>query len=260
MHIPWFTLPPIDLGFIGLGTVSFFSIFATLGVVVTFISFELFLRRGGSIDKGAARPVILSMFIGAYLGSYWGQILFYKPEWLADDPLVLFKIWRGGYSAIGGFYGCALAGWLYTKWRKEPFIPYLDRAWFAFSIGWIFARMGCATIHDHPGIHTDFFLGLQFPDGVRHDLGLYELLFTMFVLVPILFLVSRKPWPSGKVAAAFHLVYAPARFFMDFLRIGDARYFGLTPAQYGTIIMFAFGLYLVYRIGRGDMPEQPALW
>jgi phosphatidylglycerol:prolipoprotein diacylglycerol transferase len=42
-------------------------------------------------------------------------------------------------------------------------------------------------------------------------------------------------------------VYAPVRFFLDFLRAaplegGDVRYAGLTPAQWSSIAMVAFGL------------------
>ena len=43
------------------------------------------------------------------------------------------------------------------------------------------------------------------------------------------------------------LVYAPVRFFLDFLRAtplegGDVRYAGLTPAQWSSIAMVCVGL------------------
>ncbi|MGR9117247.1 MAG: hypothetical protein ACU85E_15935, partial [Gammaproteobacteria bacterium] len=42
-------------------------------------------------------------------------------------------------------------------------------------------------------------------------------------------------------------IYAPARFFMDFLRVNDIRYAGLTPAQYVTVFMLLGGLALFFR-------------
>ena len=33
----------------------------------------------------------------------------------------------------------------------------------------------------------------------------------------------------------------PARFFLDFLRIADATYAGLTPAQWATMVLLLIG-------------------
>src|SRR4029077_16188990 len=99
--------------------------------------------------------------------------------------------------------------------------------------GWIFGRTGCFTAHDHPGRHTSFFLSVHYPDGPRHDLGLDELLFPI-VMTVIRFAYARKPRPAGHVIGLAALMYAPARFLLDFLRAtgvarADQRYRGLTP-------------------------------
>ena len=49
------------------------------------------------------------------------------------------------------------------------------------------------------------------------------------------------------------LVYAPVRFFLDFLRAaplegGDVRYAGLTPAQWSSVAMVGVGL-AVWQLG-----------
>jgi hypothetical protein len=41
----------------------------------------------------------------------------------------------------------------------------------------------------------------------------------------------------------FLLLYVPARFGLDFLRLSDARYFGLTPGQYAGLAVFITALY-----------------
>jgi phosphatidylglycerol:prolipoprotein diacylglycerol transferase len=51
------------------------------------------------------------------------------------------------------------------------------------------------------------------------------------------------------------LAYAPVRFAMDFLRIpesdgGDTRYAGLTPAQYGCVALFLYGIAMIFVVRR----------
>ena len=40
----------------------------------------------------------------------------------------------------------------------------------------------------------------------------------------------------------FLVLYGPARFVMDALRVGDARYLGWTPGQYASIVASLAGL------------------
>ncbi len=260
MSIPWFTIPPLDLEFIGLGRIPFFSITSAASVGTVLVAFEIVTRRSPDLDAHLARKMILISVIGAYLGSYWAQLFFYRPDWLAADAWVWLKIWRGGFSSAGGYVGCILAAWLYLRLQKTLPVPYLDRLLVAYTTGWAVARLGCAVIHDHPGVLTDFFLGLQFPDGVRHDLGLYEFLFVSLIQVPAVYAVCRRPWRSGSLAAAVNLIYSIPRFFLDFLRVGDARYLGLTPAQYGMIFLFVLGIVFARHAMRDGPSLQPPLW
>jgi phosphatidylglycerol:prolipoprotein diacylglycerol transferase len=67
--------------------------------------------------------------------------------------------------------------------------------------------------------------------------------------------------------------YAPLRFLLDFLRErenmpvagivagGDARYVGLTPAQWGCVPLLALGLYLLLFVAKRagtELPPVPA--
>jgi phosphatidylglycerol:prolipoprotein diacylglycerol transferase len=139
----------------------------------------------------------------------------------------------------------------FTRRAEVPRLQYADSVALGLSIGWIFGRTGCFTAHDHPGRHTSFFLAVRYPDGPRHDLGLYELLFTI-VLAAFLFLYNRKPRPPGRIIGIAALTYAPVRFALDFLRATDVsrpdqRYFGLTPAQWACIATAALAVYLLRR-------------
>jgi phosphatidylglycerol:prolipoprotein diacylglycerol transferase len=80
-------------------------------------------------------------------------------------------------------------------------------------------------------------------------LGLYEAIWTAGIAV--LFYVWRnKPVRPGFFLGLFCATYAPIRFFMDFLRNtdmadADVRWAGLTPAQYGMIVLTIVGVVLV---------------
>ena len=111
-------------------------------------------------------------------------------------------------------------------------------------------------------VPASFFLSVNYPEGPRLDLGLYELLFTI-VMTVILFQYNRKPRPPGRIIALAALMYAPARFALDFLRATDVarpdeRYLALTPAQWACLATAALGVYL-WRRGRAARAlEQPS--
>src|SRR6185503_19849378 len=89
-----------------------------------------------------------------------------------------------------------------------------------------------------------------------HDLGFYELLFTI-ALTAVLFWFARKPRRPGQIIALAALAYAPARFGFDFLRAvdvarPDVRYAALTPAQWAYLATAGLGAWLLFR------PPSPA--
>jgi len=100
---------------------------------------------------------------------------------------------------------------------------------------------------------------VRYPEGPRHDLGFYELLFTL-VMTGILFWYARRPRPAGRIIGLFATMYAPVRFGLDFLRATDVarpdeRYLGLTPAQWACLATAGLGVY-IWR--RREPPAPPA--
>jgi len=106
-----------------------------------------------------------------------------------------------------------------------------------------------AKMFNGPRTHFGPFIEFLHGDLPRYDLGLLEMLFTV-CLATLLALTWRKKVPVGSYVVATCCAYAPVRFAMDNLRItvadslanADPRYAGLTPAQWGCIALFAFGL------------------
>src|SRR5262249_37759254 len=176
------------------------------------------------------------------------------PRKATSCPRTLLECWNG-MSSFGGFAGALLGLTLYYGRTRRPWLPMADLLAQALVIGWVFGRLGCTLVHDHIGMPSEFLLAVRFSDGPRHDLGLYELLYTVLVLVPAVVVLNRRARPPGTSVAVLALLYAPARFLLDFLRQtdlpgADVRYLGLTMAQYGCIVLAGIGIALLIRIRR----------
>ena len=170
------------------------------------------------------------------------------------SPGSLLRFWNG-MSSFGGFAGALLGLWV--RFRREPrvLLTLAEVLAPALVAGWVFGRLGCTLVHDHVGRLSDFPLAIRFPGGARHDLGFYELLYTLLVLLPAVLVLVRRPRLPGAVIAWLALLYAPARFLGDFLRNtdlpgADVRYAGLTFAQYCCIALAGVGSFFAARLRR----------
>ncbi|HET9754819.1 MAG TPA: prolipoprotein diacylglyceryl transferase family protein, partial [Myxococcales bacterium] len=111
--------------------------------------------------------------------------------------------------------------------------------------GWMVARLGCFSVHDHPGVLTSFPLAVAFPNGARHDLGFYDAL-VLGALSVALYALDRRGRLRDRLLPLLAVLYGTSRFLLDFLRARDlpytdARYLGLTPAQFACIALVIWG-------------------
>jgi phosphatidylglycerol---prolipoprotein diacylglyceryl transferase len=215
--------------------------------------YEMVVRRSARLgwDRELVMSLLLwTLFLG-FAGSHIFDTLLYEREALRRNPLVLLELW-GTMSSYGGLLG-GIAGalWAMRRRRLSPrqMFAFMDIVAFAFPFAWIFGRLGCALAHDHIGIETQSFLAVRFPSGPRYDLGLLELIDTVFICALFLWL-DRRQRPTGFYVALFFALYAPVRFALDALRIGDTRYAGWTPGQYLSLLAAAGGFWLLHFVSR----------
>lgn len=183
---------------------------------------------------------------GGIVMGHFVHLFLYHPEELAEGPLRILKVWDG-LSSFGGLLGGILAAVIYFRVKRVSFWKYADAFALGMAPGWGVARMGCFAVHDHPGIRSNSFIAVNFPGGPRFDLGLIDGLM-LFLLAALLYTIARAGLLKGKLLALLAVLYGIQRFFTDFLRATDtgyvdARYFGLTPAQYGCILLVGYGLW-----------------
>jgi phosphatidylglycerol:prolipoprotein diacylglycerol transferase len=239
--IPWFVVPPLRLGPLALQP---FGILAAAGILLASKLLVSKARRreleAQPLEKAASWALA-----GGLIGAHLVHLLFYHPEELRENgPIQLLKIWDG-LSSTGGIVGGLVAVLLFFRLRHLPFRRYADVFALAIAPGWAVARLGCFAVHDHPGVRTSFPLAVAFPDGARHDLGLDDAL-VLAALSAILYTLDRRGRMRDRLMPLLALLYGVSRFLLDFLRARDlpyvdARYAGLTPAQFGCIALVLWG-------------------
>ncbi|MFT4977123.1 MAG: phosphatidylglycerol:prolipoprotein diacylglycerol transferase [Myxococcota bacterium] len=257
--IPYFSIPLMELGPLVLDS---WAILVSLGFIV---GLEISRARGIRLGLDVKDVVDGALFIVGmgFVGGHVMHVLAYNPHLLEEQGIwALLRIWAG-FSSTGGFIGAVLGAILfYRVIRPRDFWKHADTVMFGFPFGWFLGRMGCFSAHDHVGASATFFLAVDFPEpwGPRHDLGLYEALLVLIICATFWGLRNRPVRP-GLFTAIFAALYAPIRFSLDFLRNtdlsgADTRYAGLTPAQYGMLVMFTAGVSMIFWLQRSDGPKD----
>ncbi len=276
-------VPFFHLG--SLGPIESFGVIVAAGVLIGAALLRRYAEWHGVEDdhiRGLTGWITITGFIGAHVF----DVIAYQWNDLMKDPILLIKLWAG-ISSYGGFLGGALGFALYVWWKRLPVRLMADIAIVgllpAFSIG----RIGCTAVSDHVGSAVKnpdawyAFLAMEYPrsastnTNIAHlfqqqpdagdrilawNLGLVELVYLIPVNAVVLWLAFRasRRVPAGFIAVLTGLLYAPVRFFMDYLRPenSDPRHLGLTFAQWASILAFAVSVYVAALVLKNGKPAE----
>jgi phosphatidylglycerol:prolipoprotein diacylglycerol transferase len=202
-------------------------------------------RRDG-LDPKIVLDFSVIAVAGGIVGGHLVHLVFYHPEELAD-PIRIVKVWEG-LSSMGGLAGAIITAAVWFRRRGLRFAPFSDAWALGLAPGWGIARLGCFSVHDHPGVRSDFWLAVAFPGGSRHDLGLYEAIL-LFALAGLLVVLRWRSLLTGQLLPLLALLYGAGRFLLDFLRArpgdlvyADGRQLGLTFAQWFALGLMTWGV------------------
>lgn len=273
--VPFYELTYIPTGIDWL-KIQYFGILVAAGVLIGVHIARKYADKF-AIDDDDMRGMTLWVVVGGFVGAHVFDVLMYQQDELKKDPLILIKLWKG-ISSYGGFIGGTIGWYAYQSQKRLSTGLWADLTAIGLLIGFTIGRIGCTVVHDHMGRQTDFALGTDYPKSeiaerglldsypairglgndalVRiHNLGMYELFYLIPVNALILWLAFRKkPHNAGMLAILLGLVYAPVRFFLEFLRLNetDPRYAGMTFAQWASIVAFGAAAYaFVYVLKHG---------
>jgi phosphatidylglycerol:prolipoprotein diacylglycerol transferase len=156
------------------------------------------------------------------------------PEYMADPTQFwsLFFLTSAG-DFYGGFLGALLAAALFFHRDKDlPFWRAADVCAPAIALGQSIGRIGCLMAGDDYGSQTSLPWAVTFtdPDAARiggaplgiplHPVQLYESVVCLSLFFFLLWLSRRRRF-EGEIFLAYTIIYAAARFLLEYLR-GDA--------------------------------------
>ncbi|HEU5056803.1 MAG TPA: prolipoprotein diacylglyceryl transferase family protein [Kofleriaceae bacterium] len=249
------SFPYIDLP-TNIGPINLFGILLAVGVLFGSWMARKYCERNG-LDEETLRWFGIRLIVWGFIGSFVLNTVFYEWHAFADDPWDVTK--KLGISSYGAVVSGGIAFMVYSHLKKLDRRKWADMAAWGAAGGWLFGRLGCAVVHDHPGFKSDFPLAVEFPPKkyplekvneviTAHDLGLYEFFLWCFIIVLLVVLERWKGRRPGFLLGIMAVVYSIPRFLFEFLRPAetDPRYAGLTFAQWASIAAFIIGLWLLF--------------
>jgi phosphatidylglycerol---prolipoprotein diacylglyceryl transferase len=263
--LPYFAVPHLNVIW-GL-KIEPFGVLVALGVLYGTRLLDKYSawHRG---DEEHTRGVTWWLLISGFLGAHLFDVVAYQWDKLAEDPLLLVKV-TSGISSYGGFIGGCTAFAIYVWWKRLPPRLWADISMVGMLPAFTIGRIGCTIVHDHPGSPTTSWFGFDYPASFTanlgystamrlHNLALYELMYLIPINALVMWLAfrKRKRMPAGFLAVLIAVLYAPVRFFLDYLRptSTDPRYATLTFAQWSSILAFGVALYAATRIFKNGTP------
>jgi phosphatidylglycerol:prolipoprotein diacylglycerol transferase len=213
-----------------------------------------FLVLQGEMGRFRAGLLVASMVLGALFGAHLSHWLLH-PGLSGWDLSGILVFWKNGHSLLGALAFCALV--LLAISRIIPpisFWPTADAFSLGVPVGLFFARIGCymkgccwgTQIQEGHPFHGLSVKLIRNDLLTLHPVQLYSAAAALTIFCILLALRRRLNTP-GLLACLFLLLYAAARFFLEFFR-GDtpALFAGLTPHQGICILLFPAGSVLLF--------------
>jgi phosphatidylglycerol:prolipoprotein diacylglycerol transferase len=189
------------------------------------------------------------LILGAIVGARLLYVLLNIQEFLAH-PLAIIQFWKGGLVFFGGAVVSIVIGWIYLRWREQPFWVWTDAFAPGIAAGQALGRVGCLMAGCCYGKPTEVPWAITFtnPDSLAplfiplHPTQMYHSLAGLITFI-VLCIFKRRLTKPGQLFSLFLMCYGIFRLTIEFFR-GDFRgYLGiLSFTQWGAIAMVLLGL------------------
>lgn len=267
-RIPFLNIPIYTYGFM-----------ITLGVISAVI---LGIKRAKTINLPDYFIIDLAAFavVGGIIGARILYIIYYFEDF-KDDPIEMFKIWKGGVIFYGGLVSGIISCIVYIKSRKQSILKIADLVIPLVFLGLAFGRLGCFSRSCCFGKETkDSPFAVRFPKVTEypwgekiysfpylkhlesgkissdsnyslpvHPVQLYESVASLMIFI-FLWLYWKRRRFEGQIFTLGLLAYSIARFSLEFYRADMGRLYGLSFGQYCSILVFFTALFLYFKLSK----------
>ncbi|MEK7262968.1 MAG: prolipoprotein diacylglyceryl transferase [Bacteroidota bacterium] len=251
---------------IGPFTIYSYGLMVAIGFLVASYVLSLEIKRK-QLDASLVNTITAITMVAGIVGS---KLLYVIENWrytvLAPVEMIFSP---SGLTYYGGFILATLAVYVFARIKRLSFFVLADAIVPTLMLGYGIARLGCHFSGDGDyGYPTDLPWGTNyengtyppssafrdfpeirnsFPDGIIpdnlpcHPTPVYE-----FLICALLFFVMwkmrSKISASGKMFALYLLLAGAERFMIEFIRINERIYFGLSEAQLISAGIFILGI------------------
>jgi phosphatidylglycerol:prolipoprotein diacylglycerol transferase len=235
------------------------------------------------LDGEKAWDLVFMAVVGGILGAKIYYILLNAPR-LAQDPMGLIFS-RGGMVWYGGFLGATALVYWEIRRSKLPLGMVADAAAPALAIAYAVGRVGCFLVGDDWGRPTTLPWGIRFPNGTPpttvavlereygiqvdpamiqrygdvlpvHPTQLYEVAISTIIFL-VLWRLRKHPRQAGWLFGLWLAMAGAERFFVEFFRVKDDRFFGpFSLAQMISIGLIVVGAYFIQKLQKKSPPPS----
>ena len=257
----------------GSFTISSFGVM----MVIAFLLGNYLLRIdvvAEGYDAIIADDIIFRAAIGGILGAKFYYLIENIPTGQAADNIngliniiagiftlngerIAFGIqnFGAGLVFLGGLVGGMAAVSWYIYRKNLNWFKIADLAAPFLVLGHGIGRIGCFLVGDDYGIPTNLPWAIAFPNGLPptniavHPTQLYEMS-AYFIIFFYLRYRKRNQTFSGEIIFEYLFLGGLSRFMVEFIRTNTKYIFGLSGAQYLSILMMMIGAYQLWKMRR----------
>lgn len=265
---------------IGPLTVYSFGFMLGLSFIVASFILSKEYKRGGLNDTIASEITMISLIFGV-IGSKLLDVFENWGEFSANIWSRLFS--PGGLTFYGGLILVCIVIFIYCRRKKIPIRRLTDLTAPSLAIAYGIGRIGCHLAGDGDyGIPTKLPWGVNYENGVvkpmemfrgsdiaksfpggfvpnntpLHPTPIYEFLGAL-VIFGILWYYRKKNLEAGRLFMIYLMLSSLARFLVEFIRLNPNFAFGMTEAQFISVVLFVGGLSGFFYLKGKVAPPMP---
>ena len=215
----------------------------------------LTVKANNGVKRIQIDDFIIWATFGIILGGRLGYVIFYKPTFFVENPLLVLAMWNGGMSFHGGLIGMTIVMWLFVRQRGLTFIALGDLICAAAPIGIFFGRIANFINGELFGRESNVPWAMVFPRGgpnTRHPSQLYEAGLeglVLFCILSVMIFRFKALQKRGIISGTFLTGYGLSRYLVEFIRQPDTHLgmlFGIaTMGQLLSLPLLAIGIWLI---------------